>query len=187
MWVLGGIDTNDAPILEAVQNKMEADINNSRKAILPEGSNYKSSASSLADLQTILTPFERSIASESGVPMWLLFPQIVSSSFDLESRSIWATSLFEQLVIPVLADLLTAQGYTPTEIIPPSYRDALTISEVAMNLSDVEYKKSASQINRIQATTGLSGLMLGGEDTTTTSGAKQDKPVEVKARRGRKL
>jgi len=145
LWTLGGVDTNDAPLLKAVMDKMEEDIIKSRRGILPEGSDYKGYASSLTDLDTILNPFERSISTESGVPLWLLFPYTANSSFDLETRTTWATNLFEKEVVPVLINLLRYQGYAVTAIKPPSYRDSLYEAQVEAALADVEYKRSATE------------------------------------------
>jgi hypothetical protein len=63
----------------------------------------------------------------------------------LETRTTWATNLFEKEVVPVLINLLRYQGYAVTAIKPPSYRDSLYEAQVEAALADVEYKRSATE------------------------------------------
>jgi hypothetical protein len=197
MWILGGIDTNDAPLLGQVQDKMEEDIVNSRRGILPEGSDLKAFSASLGDFENILTPFERGISTESGVPSWLLFPTITSSSFDLESRTIWAKNTFNREVLPVLVNLLYAQGYSVVEINPPSYRDSLYDASVLVQKADSIYKDSSTAINTQMLDLNLQQLEMAKEqhdlsikagDGTVKDERVKAPTVEVKKRsQGRKL
>ena len=186
MWVLGGVDTNDAPLLESIQDRMIDDINKGRKAISPEGSDYKSISTSLSDLNNILTPFERAISTESTVPDWLLFPYTANSSFDLERRTVWAQQLFYKEVLPCLLLLLEIQGYRIDSVESPSFRDSFYNSQVLANLADVEYKNSATEMNKISGLSLAKEIMTSEKDVATgTSKTARDK--EVKPRRGRKL
>ena len=206
-WLLGGVDTNDAPVLEAVQDKMEQDIVNSRRGILPEGSDLKAFSSSLGDFNNVLTPFERGISTESGVPDWLLFPTITSSSFDLESRVIWATNTFNREVLPILANLLYRQGYNVIEINPPTYRDGLYKATVSAADADARYKGSSTEINKQQIDLNEQNMRMAieqhshqmemdranmkteGGDTSQPSSVVSDsaKPEVKKRSQGRKL
>lgn len=197
MWILGGIDTNDAPLLGQVQDKMEEEIVNSRRGILPEGSDLKAFSASLGDFENILTPFERGISAESGVPTWLLFPTITSSSFDLESRTIWAKNTFNREVIPVLVNLLYVQGYNVVEINPPSYRDSLYDASTLAQKADSIYKDSSTAVNIQQLELNLEQMKMSkeqhdllinaGSDIVGGEGVKVP-TVEVKKRsQGRKL
>lgn len=197
MWILGGIDTNDAPLLGQVQDKMEEDIISSRRGILPEGSDLKAFNASLGDFENILTPFERGISAESGVPTWLLFPTITSSSFDLESRTIWAKNTFNREVLPVLVNLLYAQGYNVVEINPPSYRDSLYDASILVQKADSIYKGSSTAVNIQMLDLNREQLKMSKEqhDLSITAGGDKAKtetvkapPTEVKKRsQGRKL
>jgi hypothetical protein len=197
MWILGGVDTNDAPLLSQVQDKMEEDIVNSRRGILPEGSDLKAFSASLGDFENILTPFERGISTESGVPSWLLFPTITSSSFDLESRTIWAKNTFNREVLPVLVNLLYAQGYNVVEINPPSYRDSLYDANLLVQKADSIYKDSSTAVNVQQLELNLEqmkmskeqhDLSITAEDGIVKADGVKAPVIEVKKRsQGRKL
>lgn len=150
MITLGGVSTEDVPLLEAIQDKTLKDWEESRQLLVSEGSNLHNVTASISDLERVLRPFQEGISSEAGVPLWLIFPNKISSQFELEERDIWATSLFQSTVMPVLLNVLMQQGYDVVDISPPFYRDRnyqLSLDNLA---TDTLYKDSATQRNLSQ-------------------------------------
>jgi hypothetical protein len=160
MIELGGIDTDDVPLLREVQDKISRDWEENKTVQAPEGSNLKGLGISLADLERILRPFQEAISSESGVPIWLLFPTITTSQFELESRVIWSQSVFCRDIMPVLHSLLQFKGYKITQIIPPTYRDGKWQKQLEVLGADVEYKKSATDRNNREDTPNPPGKVM---------------------------
>jgi hypothetical protein len=147
MTALEGLDMGDQPLVEAVQDKINADWDKSRRMMAPGGSKIGEVDIALTDTDKMLIPLEDSISVETGIPRRLLFPNKTSSQFELEDISIWARQLFETHVTPSLYAILDAQGYKDVEIVTPSYRDAHYDATVENVISDTKYKNSASAKN----------------------------------------
>ncbi len=168
MITLGGVNTDDVPLLTSIQDKTLEDWEKYRQVLTAEGSRLSNVTSSISDLERVLRPFQEGISTESGVPMWLLFPNKTSSQFELEERDIWARGLFQTTVLPVLLGLLQQQGYQILDIQPPYYRDEHYRMSVENMEVDTAYKESATlrNLTQVEATkaieSGQSGSTPGG-------------------------
>jgi hypothetical protein len=163
---LEGLDMGDEPLLDMVQEKINADWDKSKRIQAPGGSKLGEIDISLTDTDKMLIPLEDAIATESKVPRELLFPNKTSSQFELEKLAIWARAEFQLTVAPALWKILNAQGYDVTEICTPSYRDLHYNVTVDNMIADTKYKLSASEKNLVSA----EAIKNGKSEPTTNMG-----------------
>jgi hypothetical protein len=148
---LGGVNTDDVPLLEAIQDATMEKWERSRMLLATEGSSLTNITGNLQGIERLMRPFIDAITIESGVPDWLMFPVKVDSQYQLEEREIWATGLFQSQVLPILIGLLSEQGYDIIDIDTPNYRSKMYNYEIENKIADSLYKDSASYRNNTGA------------------------------------
>ena len=150
MVILGGTNTDDVPLLREVQGQTKEEWSENKSVLAPEKSSLSSISGSISDLERIMRPTSEAIATEAGVPVWLLFPSIVDSQFELENRASWSIKCFNRYVVPVLQIMLGQMGYAGVTILPPTYRCSSYQADVDNTLAEVGYKNSSKDRNNAQ-------------------------------------
>jgi hypothetical protein len=147
---IGGVDANgeEAPILQTHQDEILKNWRDNRELLLPKGSKLMEHEISLSDFEKAMNPIERVISVETGIPLWLLFPTVVTGQYELVARNEWAQSVYESEVLPVLMKLLMIQGYEVINIDIPCYQGDLAKAEIKSLLSDANYKDSSTARNK---------------------------------------
>lgn len=182
MMILAGELSVD--MADLVREKIDQDFEKEHSIQAPEGSNLIGSQVSLTDLNTAMQPFRERIAHEAGLPIWLIFPDLVSTKYELENRADYLRTEFDTHVKPAVIGVFDLMG-SQVQVETPTFRDRFFEAEIVDKVADAEYKRSATDQN--DNAVALSRKEFALKLKAMRSGTdEQNVPIAPKPRKGRR-
>jgi hypothetical protein len=139
-----------------LKEKISAQMEEQNKLIAPAGTSLTGLSVSIDGFDRALLPFYLNIATQAGVPHWMLDVELPNSSFMLEHREIELTRLFYRKCYPMLVAILHEWGFDDPIIEAPKYNSEKHLASIDLIRADIQYKEAASK--RLDAQTSQTRL-----------------------------